>query len=562
MKIKLSFLQKTICAILMLTLVLAAVAMTVSYRTYSTSMDEHYKTMSSNVAQTTASVLDTDQIQRYTDSVVALYLENPLPDFADAAEEKTYLGQYDHLKDEGYEQLFHTLESIKISSDVLSLYIIYVDEATRSCVYIVDADNTENACPAGTWDIIYEENYGLFDNPAQGFPPYITNTEEYGWLCSTGAPVFAADGRVVAYVMVDISMDRVMQNRQDYLVRLFLILSGVTAVLILLLIRIVNRAVVKPINQLAAAAVSYVTDRNTAGRANDRSLLEQLEIHTGDEVENLSNAMKQMERDITGYIQNLTAVTAEKERIGAELDVATKIQASMLPRIFPPFPERAEFDLYATMQPAKEVGGDFYDFFLVDANTLVVVMADVSGKGVPAALFMVIAKTLIKNNTQAGKSPKEVFETVNNILCENNEADMFVTAFLGYLDIPTGKFTYVNAGHNPPLLCANGRYGWLKSKVNFVLAGMEDTRYDQYEIALIPGDGIFLYTDGVTEAVNPREELYGESQLLDTVNGFLELSPREFIVRTKKEIEAFASGTEQADDITMLTLKYKGEGHD
>ena len=256
---------------------------------------------------------------------------------------------------------------------------------------------------------------------------------------------------------------------------------------------------------------------------------------------------------------SLTRVIAEKERLGAELDIATKIQASMLPCIFPAFPHRKEFDIYASMRPAKEVGGDFYDFFFINDNTLAVVMADVSGKGVPAALFMVIAKTLIKNNAQDGKSPGAVFEAVNNLLCENNEAGMFVTAFLGYLDIPTGRFTYVNAGHNPPLLRANERFDWLKAKPGFVLAGMEDIFYKQHEVTLAPGDALFLYTDGVTEAVNNENNLFSNPRLLETVNAYLDAPLRELCVSVKREIDRFAEGAEQADDITMLALWYKGE---
>jgi sigma-B regulation protein RsbU (phosphoserine phosphatase) len=207
-----------------------------------------------------------------------------------------------------------------------------------------------------------------------------------------------------------------------------------------------------------------------------------LNVRTGDELEALSDAFNSM-------ISNIKSITAEKERIGAELNIATQIQASMLPCIFPAFPDRKEFDVYASMLPAKEVGGDFYDFFLIDKNKLAVVMADVSGKGVPAALFMVISKTLIKNNAQAGKSPDEVLETVNNMLCENNDANMFVTVFLGVLDIPDGKFTYANAGHNPPLLKrANGDFEWLPTKPGFVLAGMDGLKYRQEQITLCGGD--------------------------------------------------------------------------
>jgi sigma-B regulation protein RsbU (phosphoserine phosphatase) len=283
------------------------------------------------------------------------------------------------------------------------------------------------------------------------------------------------------------------------------------------------------------------------------------EIKTGDEIEELSLSFEHMTVELKGYIENLFRVTAEKERIGAELNVATKIQASMLPRIFPAFPNRKEFDIYASMLPAKEVGGDFYDFFLIDEDTLAIVIADVSGKGVPAALFMVIAKTLIKNNAQYGLSPKEVFEIVNNLLCKDNEEDMFVTAFMGFLDIPGGRFTCVNAGHNPPLIKRGDKFEWYRTKRGLVLGAMEDMFYKEEETVLRPGDMLYLYTDGVTEAVNPVNELFGEGRLMEAAGSFREAGVREFTHSIKREIDIFADGVEQADDITMLVLKYYGD---
>ena len=288
-----------------------------------------------------------------------------------------------------------------------------------------------------------------------------------------------------------------------------------------------------------------------AGVIGAGNLDHRLNVKTGDELETLSDSFNSM-------IDNIKRITAEKERIGAELNVATQIQASMLPCIFPAFPEREEFDIYASMQPAKEVGGDFYDFFLIDDNTLAVVMADVSGKGVPAALFMVIAKTLIKNNAQLGKSPAEVFETVNRLLCENNEAGMFVTAFMGYLDITSGKFTFVNAGHNPPLISVAGKFDWLKAKRSFILAGMDGMPYKQNEVVLKPGDELFLYTDGVTEAMNPENKLFTEARLLEIISTKGGGDLKELLYAVKLGIDEFASGAEQADDITMLSLRYKG----
>jgi len=279
-------------------------------------------------------------------------------------------------------------------------------------------------------------------------------------------------------------------------------------------------------------------------------------IDSGDEIEDLGNSANAMTRKLKEYIKNLQSVTAEKERIGAELDVAKKIQASMLPCIFPAFPDRVEFDIYASMLPAKEVGGDFYDFFLIDETHLAVVIADVSGKGVPAALFMVIAKTLIKNNAQYGKAPKEIFETVNNQLCEGNEAGMFVTAFMGILEIGTGKFTYVNAGHNPPVIKkSEGNYEWLVTKPGFVLAGMEGMRYRQDEIVLEQGDTLYMYTDGVTEATNAENELFTDPRLLDVLNNHKADNLAELLSSVKKEIDLFVKEAPQFDDITMLALK-------
>jgi len=281
-----------------------------------------------------------------------------------------------------------------------------------------------------------------------------------------------------------------------------------------------------------------------------------ISLNTGDEIEQLGESVNVMALELKQYISNLQHVTAEKERISAELGVATKIQASMLPRVFPPFPNRKEFDIYATMQPAKEVGGDFYDFFFIDNNNLAVVMADVSGKGVPAALFMVIAKTLIKNNAQSGARPKEVFEKVNGILCDGNEAGMFVTAFMGYLDVNTGKFIYVNAGHTPPILIKDGKCAIVSVKPGFVLAGLEGIRYTEGELTMSAGDELFLYTDGITEAVDGKNALFGQMRMVASLNGNAGLPLKEFTDAVKSDIDKFAAGAEQADDITMLALRF------
>ena len=255
--------------------------------------------------------------------------------------------------------------------------------------------------------------------------------------------------------------------------------------------------------------------------------------------------------------------SAARQRIETELNVATQIQADMLPSIFPAFPGRPEFDIYAGMTPAKEVGGDFYAFFLVDDDHLAIDIADVSGKGVPAALFMVIAKTLLKNAVQMGLSPREALEKVNNQLCENNQAEMFVTVWLGVYEISTGRLTAANAGHEyPAIRRAGGKFELFKDRHGFVLAGMENTRYQEYELELGVGDTLFVYTDGVAEATDGADTLYGTDRMLEALNQNGLPGPEELLRQLKADIDRFVGQAPQFDDITMLSFQRKdvGEG--
>ena len=250
----------------------------------------------------------------------------------------------------------------------------------------------------------------------------------------------------------------------------------------------------------------------------------------------------------------------ETERISAELDVANHIQTSMLPNFFPAFPEREEFDIYASMTPAKEVGGDFYDFFMVDERHLAIVIADVSGKGVPAALFMMIGKTLIKDHTQSDRDLGEIFTQVNELLCESNSEGLFITAFEGVLDLETGEFVYVNAGHEMPFVYkSGGGFKPCKISAGFVLAGMEDIKYRAGSMMLEPGDKIFQYTDGVTEATNINNELYGMERLSTILNKVKDKSPQAILPAVKQDIDEFVGEAAQFDDITMLCLEYNAK---
>jgi sigma-B regulation protein RsbU (phosphoserine phosphatase) len=297
--------------------------------------------------------------------------------------------------------------------------------------------------------------------------------------------------------------------------------------------------------------------REVAGGNLERAVI----FKTGDEFEQLASSFNMMTGQLRGHIEEMARAAAEKQRIDTELDIATHIQMSMLPVAFPPFRDRQnEFDLYARVYPAREVGGDFYDFFFIDDDHFAVVVADVSGKGIPAALFMAIAKTIIKNRLQSGEDIELALETINRQLCDNNIMDMFVTAWICVLEISSGGLVYINAGHNPPLVMRRGNgFDFLVSPPDLVLAGMDDTRYHGRPMRLEPGDILFLYTDGIVEAENAKGEFYGKNRLKAFLDANSCLPLREMIDRFRDDIAAFAGGAEQSDDITMLALRVGGQ---
>ena len=286
-----------------------------------------------------------------------------------------------------------------------------------------------------------------------------------------------------------------------------------------------------------------------------------IDIRTGDEIEHLAACFNAMTAELKTYMANLTKITAEKERIATELNVAKDIQVGMLPNIFPPYPDRKEFDIYATMNAAKMVGGDFYDLYLLDENHLVITVADVSGKGIPASLFMVISKTVLKNFATFATVPDDyaaVVSCANNQLCQGNEEMMFVTVFFGVLEINTGKFIYVNGGHNPPVIyhAKENTCEFLNVKKNFVLGGMEDVPYQQQEINLANGDLIFVYTDGVNEAMNENHEEYTSERLLEFMNATdCHADLKELLAAVRADVSKHVGDAEQSDDITMLALR-------
>ena len=388
---------------------------------------------------------------------------------------------------------------------------------------------------ASTYETVYRMN------PGDGAIPHIT----------TIVPIRKSNGDVTALLCIQRPFSELKESTRPYLINIAIsavLLAVLSSVSIALFIR---KNFVSPIDRMSKEAIRFARE-NTMGAP-------LADISRFDKIAGLAGSIDTMEADMVRYIENLTAVTAEKERIGTELSLAGKIQENSIPNTFPPFPDRTEFDIYASMTPAKEVGGDFYNFFLIDDDHLALMIGDVSGKGVPAALFMMVTNILVSIRTRTGGTPAEILTAVNEELCEHNRADMFVTLWLGILEISTGKLTAANAGHEYPVTETDGKFDLYKDRHGFVAGGMEGIKYKDYQIKMEPGDRLFLYTDGVPEATAPDGTMFGTDRMLETLNGDRQADPGRIIGNMRRAVDGFVLDAEQFDDLTMLCIKYNGK---
>lgn len=351
------------------------------------------------------------------------------------------------------------------------------------------------------------------------------------------------------YIVVGILPESEMYLSRNSVVKALITVNFILFAIIFFLIFILLQKVV-------ISAIYKVN--NSLAKITDGDLDERVDVNNSEEFVMLSDGIN------TTVDALKQAIDAEAKRLDSELELAKSIQYSALPTIFPPYPEHDEFDIYATMETAKEVGGDFYDFFFIDPNHFAFLVADVSGKGIPAALFMMTSKTIIKNLAKTGLTAEEIITKANKQICKNNEQGLFVTLFLCVLELSTGKMVCVNAGHNPPLIKrSNGNFEYFPCKPNLVVGIMNEINYDSCQTQLDKGDKIFLYTDGITEALNTEKEFYGENRLIDKLNSLSgeDISVNNILSAVKSDVESFANQEPQADDITMLALSYNGFGN-
>ena len=348
------------------------------------------------------------------------------------------------------------------------------------------------------------------------------------------------------------------ETTQTYLAKRKITSFSAAAVLLTLTILalasaiILGKKIVKPLN-LITLKIANLSETNLEFTMEDA-------FRTDDEIEVLAESFAKLSHRTVEYVAEVRRVTAEKERIGTELHMANQIQESMLPSIFPAFPERKEFDIYAVMDPAREVGGDFYDFFLIDQDHLCMVIADVSGKGIPAALFMMISKIIIQSCAMLGRDAGEILTKTNEALCSNNRMEMFVTVWIGILEISTGKMNCSSAGHEYPAIMTGSRFELLKDKHGLVIGAMPGIMYKEYEMELKPGDKLFLYTDGVAEATHGGDELFGTKRMLEALNREPDAGPEQLLKNVRRAVDQFVGNDEQFDDLTMMCIEYKGPG--
>lgn len=502
---------------------------------FTNAFDEMNSTTTFHMAYTAASLVNGDHIKAY------LAGEEP----EEYARTKRILDAYCHRM------------------SVSLIYVIDVDQSDyERFVSVFNAvDNTVDDSNYVPWEIghkrettneEYRKNYeALYAKekeyatiyrlrPGQGLKPHIT----------TIVPVTNSEGDVTALLCIQ----RPIHELETAIIRFMLHIVVIVLIMGALASHLAARSLAKwvfiPIKRVSDEASRFARENTKGEELGDVSRFE--------EIDTLSRSIDKMETDMVNYIENLTAYTAERERIGMELSFAKNIQHSSLPTKFPAFPDRTDFDIYAYMKPAREVGGDFYNFRLLDDDHLAMWIGDVSDKGVPAALFMMAINIVINNRASMGGTPAEIMAFVNNNICEHNEANLFVTIWLGILEISTGRLTFVNAGHEEPALYRKGgSFELYKTKHNVAVGVFLDIEYTNYDIQLGRGDKLFVYTDGVPEATDQFDKLFTTGRMLEALNRYRDGAPQEILEGVRKSVKEFVGGRPQFDDLTMLGFELK-----
>ena len=536
-KLRSSIVFKSISGIVILLLVFTVIVSVIGYLEFTDALMEQYAEGTFYTADTAALNVNADHLQSYLEGG----------------------------DQEEYEKIRNEFERLCEAQEATFIYVICPDQTDYNHItFVISAMNNrysyelfERGYVRETTNDEYRNIYRLLCEKESDYA-YVVRDRGY---IETGAHITAlislvgSDQEVKGILCVQRQMDILTDLRQAYLKKVAIAMILIALLVIMGQTVYIHRVLLDPLQRIIREAARFSTENVKS----QKKLTDH--IRNRDEIGELARSIDDMEDQITGYISDIARIAAKEEKTRTELSLAARIQASMLPDVFPPFPERKEFELFASMDPAKEVGGDFYDFFLIDSDHLYLAIADVSGKGIPGALFMTISMLALSQIIREGKSPAEVLEAANNAICVNNREEMFITVWLGILEISTGKLTAANAGHEyPALRKPDGRFELFKDPHGFVVGGMEDMKYKEYELQLLPGSQLFLYTDGVPEATDSSERQFGTQRMLTALNGHCGEHPEEIIGGVYAAVDSFVGQAEQFDDMTMLCIQYNGCG--
>ncbi|MCR5411067.1 MAG: serine/threonine-protein phosphatase [Lachnospiraceae bacterium] len=477
--------------------------------------------------------------------------------------EDEYIERFEHFtEEEGFQDVRNIIFNSRSIMDFGNVAFCFFDEANERLVFVVDGDSDDNFFYPGQW--LSSRNSLLSSiskikrvKDSDWFMD-IRHVRNEGWLLADFVDVTDSDGNSIGVAYTDLDLDTFLGKIGRFTFGYMYLMLGVIVIMIVYISNFLRKRVIRPIDKLSETAVAYTARDKTIYEEAD-TYFEKLDINTGDEIEDLWRSLVGMEEDMNSTLKRIREMTSIQERLDTELAIANTIQSNMLPGVFPPFPERKDFALFAKMLPAREVGGDFYDFFLVDDDHIALVIADVSDKGIPAALFMMTARTIIKNYALTNRTPSEILTYVNRQLCGENEAGLFVTVWIAIVELSTGKGKAANAGHMHPALCrSKGEYELVEYTHSLPVGIMEDTVFEEHDFELHPGDRVFVYTDGVTEAADTEDNQFGTSGMLKALNKKPDTSPEETLDGVLESIREFAEGADQNDDITMLGFDYFG----
>ena len=527
---------KSIFGIVLLLVVFSAIVSVIGYNGFTETLLAQYADGAFMTAETAAQLLDADRIDAYAQS-------------GGTTEE--------------YQAIWSRMDQLCNSSGATFIYLIRPDRTDYGHItFLFSTINHETSYTVYSFGYVRETTNDEYREKYRALYDLESDKElvirDKGYIetdphITAMIGVKGSDGQVKAILCVQRQMDVMVRTRQSYLRKVTMALIVLALLVIIGQSLFLHRTLLQPLRMISDEALRFSAEGVLPEKKLEGS------IRNKDEIGNLASSIDRMEEQIENYVENLTRITAEKERIGAELSLATRIQADNLPNVFPAFSDRTEFDIYASMDPAREVGGDFYDFFLVDDDHLCMVIADVSGKGVPAALFMMASKIILANNAMMGKSPAQVLTDTNAAICANNREEMFVTVWLGILQISTGRLPAAHAGHEyPAVRRAGGRFELYKDRHGLVIGAMGTSGYREYEIQLDPGDKVFVYTDGVPEATDPGNDMFGAERMLAALNVSPDVTPEQHLKAVRRAVDDFMHGAEQFDDLTMLCLEYRG----